>query len=160
MAQQKLETPEELFHYQLRSARTMEQHSLESLDELHAAVSDTKLKKMFSHHADETREQIDHLEQVFALMGYDLTTAPSPATTGIKNQAAGILEKADSKLHNQIALVSALGNEHFEISAYTALIFQAQALGNADAAKLLTDNIDQEIHTSKELRSTLKEMLS
>ena len=34
MVQQKLSTPDELFHFQLRSATTMEKHSLEALGEL------------------------------------------------------------------------------------------------------------------------------
>ena len=38
MAQQKIENPEELLHYQIRSALTMEQHSLEALEELELAA--------------------------------------------------------------------------------------------------------------------------
>ncbi|XPP27194.1 MAG: ferritin-like domain-containing protein [Leucobacter sp.] len=159
MSQQHLETAEDLFRYQLRSALTMEQHSLEALDELHAAAKDAKIKKLFSHHSDETREQIDNLEKVFDLLGISESTAPSPATTGIKNQASSLLEKAEPALHNQIALMSALGNEHFEISAYGGLILQAQALGAEEAARLLRNNLDQEVHTSEELHSALQEIL-
>lgn len=159
MSQQHLETAEDLLRYQLRSALTMEQHSLEALDELHAAAKDAKIKKLFSHHSDETREQIDKLEKVFDLLGISESTAPSPATTGIKNQASSLLEKAEPALHNQIALMSALGNEHFEISAYGGLILQAQALGAEEAARLLRNNLDQEVHTSEELHSALQEIL-
>lgn len=160
MAQQTLDTPEELLHYQLRSALTMEEHSLEALSELHDAARDKKFKDMFSHHSDETREQIENLGKVFQLLEFHQSTAPSPATTGIKTQAAGLLEKADAKLHNQIALMSALGNEHFEISAYQGLILQTDALGVAEASKLLQDNLDQETHTSEELHTALKEFLA
>lgn len=160
MSQHTLDTPEALFHYALRSALMMEQHSLEALDDLHAAARDQKIKKLFTHHADETREQIDNLERVLKDLGYEATTAPSQATTGIKTQAVSLLEKADPKLHNQIALMSALGNEHFEIASYTGLIMHAEALGAAESGKLLSANLDQEVHTSEELRTTLEEMLS
>lgn len=160
MSQRRLGTPEDLIRYQLRSALTMEQHSLEALDELHTAARDKKVKKLFSHHADETREQIANLERVFELLGVKRTSAPSPATTGIKNQASSLLEKAEPKLHNQIAVMSALGNEHFEISAYSGLIMQADALGMNDAVELLQDNLDQEVHTSEELQSTLQDLVS
>ena len=96
--------------------------------------------------------------EVFTLLEYEQTTAPSPATTGIKTQAAALLDKADSKLHNQIAVMSALGNEHFEISAYTGLVLLSESLKLADVAKLLQDNLDQEQHTSEELLSKLKEL--
>lgn len=160
MSQRRLGTPEDLIRYQLRSALTMEQHSLEALDELHTAARDKKVKKLFSHHADETREQIANLERVFELLGVKRTSAPSPATTGIKNQASSLLEKAEPKLHNQIAVMSALGNEHFEISAYSGLMMQADALGMNDAVELLQDNLDQEVHTSEELQSTLQDLVS
>ena len=159
MAQQKLTTPEDLIHYQIRSALTMEHHSLEALDELHSAAKDSKIKKLFSHHADETREQIANLERVFTILGFKESTAPSPATTGIKNQASALIEKAEPKLRDQIALMSALGNEHFEIASYTGLILQAQTLGSAEAGKYLQENLDQEVHTSVELRDALQEHL-
>ncbi len=97
---------------------------------------------------------------MFELLGVKRTSAPSPATTGIKNQASSLLEKAEPKLHNQIAVMSALGNEHFEISAYSGLIMQADALGMNDAVALLQDNLDQEVHTSEELQSTLQDLVS
>ena len=137
---------------------TMEQHSLEALEELHGVARDKKIAKLFSHHMDETREQIANLQQVFKLLGFDESTAPHPATTGIKNQASSLIEKSDPALHDQIALMSALGNEHFEISQYQGLIVQAKALGAADAKKLFKLNLQQEQHTSEELHTTLKEM--
>lgn len=159
MSQTHLASAEDLLRYQLRSALTMEHHSLEALDELHSAARDKKVKDMFSHHTDETREQIDNLEKVFGQLGVKVSTAPSPATTGIKTQAAGLIERADRKLHDQIALMSALGNEHFEISSYTGLILMAESLNASDSVKLLTANLDQEVHTSEELHNMLKEML-
>ena len=88
MAQQKIENPEELLHYQIRSVLTMEHHSLEALEELELAARDSKIKKLFSHHSDETREQIANLEKVFALLEYEQTTAPSPVTTGLSTAEA------------------------------------------------------------------------
>lgn len=160
MTKQTLDTPEELLHYQLRSALTMENHSLEALDELHSAAKDKKIKKLFSHHSEETREQISNLEKIFAHLNYEVTSAPSQATTGIKNQAASLIERVDSKLHDQVALMSALGNEHFEIASYNGLILSAQSLQAVEAAQLLQQNLDQETHTSEELRGALQELLN
>lgn len=160
MSQQHLESPQDLFQYQLRSALTMEEHSLQALDDLHSAARDSKVKKLFSHHADETKDQIANLKKSFELFDVKESTAPSPATTGIKTQAAGLLDKAATGLHTQIALMSALGNEHFEISSYMSLILQAELLQLPDVAKLLQENLEQEKHTSEELEKALKEVLS
>lgn len=160
MNQQHLENAEDFMRYQLRSALTMEQHSLEALGELHNAAKDSKIKKLFSHHADETREQISNLEQSFKLLEVPESTAPSPASTGIITQASGLLEKTDPKLHDQVALMSALGNEHFEIASYSGLILQAKALAASDVAQLLQANLDQEKHTSEELYSALVNLMA
>lgn len=55
--------------------------------------------------------------------------------------------------------MSAMGNEHFEIAAYSGLILSAESLQFQDAAKLLRTNLDQEVHTSEELQNYLEEML-
>ena len=160
MVQQTLDTPEELLHFALRSTLTMEQHSLEALADLKSAARDKKVKKLFDHHADETKEQIENLNKVFQMLEMNSTTAPSPATTGIKNQAASLLERTDKSLHDQVALMSAMGNEHFEIASYSGLILSAQSLQLPDVAELLRANLDQEVHTSEELESCLEEMLA
>lgn len=160
MVQQTLNTPEELLTFSLRSVLMMEHHSLEALADLKQAARDKKVKRLFDHHADETEEQIDNLNKVFRLFDLEPTTAPSPATTGIKNQASSLLERTDDKLHDQVALMSAMGNEHFEIASYSSLILSTDAMGMSDASALLRANLTQELHTSEELESYLKSLLS
>ncbi|WP_350348312.1 DUF892 family protein [Agromyces sp. G08B096] len=160
MVQQTLTTAEELLHYQLRSALTMENDSLAALGELASAAKSPEIKQLFRHHADETKEQIANLQQVFKLLDYKETTAPSPSTKGISKQAASLLERSAPKLRDQVALASALGNEHYEISAYEGLILPATALGLVDAVSLLQANLDQEVHTSEELKTTLQSLVA
>lgn len=159
MVQQSITSPKELMLFQLKSALTMEDHSLEALSDLQSAAQSKKVKKMFSHHSDETKEQIENLHKVFKILDVEVTSAPSQATTGIKNQAASLLERTTPELHDKVTLMSALGNEHFEISMYRGLILQAQSLGMSDVAELLSTNCDQEVHTSKELYSMLKKFM-
>lgn len=160
MVQQTIDSPEELFQFQLRSATTMENHSLEALAELKSVAKSKEVKDLFSHHSAETKEQIANLEQVFTLCDFRVASAPSPATTGIKNQASSLIERVAPKLYDQVTLVSALGNEHFEISMYQGLIAAAEALQLPDAVSLLQANLDQEVHTSEELHRALREILN
>jgi ferritin-like metal-binding protein YciE len=150
-----IEAPPELLHYQLRAARTMEDDSLAALGELAKAAKSAEIKKMFRHHADETKEQIENLHKVFKLLELKDSTAPSPATKGISKQAEGMIGRTSSKLLDQVVLAAALGNEHYEISCYQTLLVPVEAMGASDAAALLQANLDQETHTSEELRSML-----
>ncbi len=156
MAVQTLATPNDLLHYQLRTALTMEDHSLAALGTLASAAKSAEIKKMFRHHADETKEQIENLHKVFALLDLKKSTAPSPSTTGISKQAESLISRSTSKVMDHVVLSSALGNEHYEISAYEALLIPVTKLGVSEAVELLQFNLDQEVHTSEELRSTLQ----
>jgi ferritin-like metal-binding protein YciE len=160
MAQLTVSTPEELMHYQLRTALTMEADSLAALGELAKAAKSKDVKDMFRHHADETREQIDNLHKVFSLLELKDTTAPSPSTKGISKQAESLIGKSSAKLLDRVTLSCALGNEHYEISAYHGLIIPATAMGATEAVTLLRANLDQEVHTSKELQSMLQKVVS
>lgn len=158
MATATLETPLELLHLQLRTALTMEDHSLAALGELKSAAKSAEIKKMFEHHADETREQIDNLHKVLGMLDLRDTTAPSPSTTGITRQAESLIGKTGDDLLDQVVLSCALGNEHYEISAYQSLIIPMTAMGLPDARKLLEANLEQEEHTSEELRAMLEKV--
>ena len=153
-----LQTPQELLHYQLRTAVTMENDSLAALGELAKSAKSAEIKQMFKHHAGETKEQLENLSKVFALLELKETTAPSPSTKGISKQAGSLIEKSAPKLRDQVVLSSALGNEHYEISAYQSLIIATSALGVPDVVALLQDNLDQETHTSEELMAKLREI--
>jgi ferritin-like metal-binding protein YciE len=159
MSQNHLETPEDLLRFKLRVAMTMEEDSLAALGELAEAAQTADIKKLFRHHADETREQIENLKKVFKLLEVPESSAPSPATKGISKHAESLIQRSAPELRDQITLSAALGNEHYEMAAYEGLILPVTAMGATDALKLLQDNCDQEIHTSEELSTRLRELL-
>lgn len=159
MPQTTLESPQDLLRFQLRTALTMEDDSLAALKDLAGAARSADVKKLFRHHQDETKEQIENLRRVFTLLELPESTAPSPSTKGISKQAQSLLNRSAASLHDQVALSCALGNEHYEISAYQSLIV-AVTPKHPEAAKLLQDNLDQETHTSEELFTRLQEMAS
>lgn len=160
MSQTNLQTPEDLLRFQLRTALTMEEDSLAALGELADAASSRDIARLFRHHADETKDQIENLRSVFGLLSLPASTAASPSTKGISRQARSLIERSDPALHDQVVLSAALGNEHYEISAYQALILSAGSLAAPDAVALLQDNLDQETHTSEELLTRLSELAS
>lgn len=159
VSQLELETPEDLLRMQLRTARTMEDDSLAALGELAEAAVSADIKKLFRHHADETKQQIENLREVFRLLEIPESTAASPSTKGISKQAESLISRSAPALRDQVTLSAALGNEHYEMAAYEGLITPLRAMGAADALKLLEENCEQEIHTSEELSNRLKELV-
>lgn len=158
MSQQHIDSPMDLLRFQLRTALTMEEDSMAALKDLAGVARSREVKHLFTHHQDETQEQIENLHRVFELFEFPATGAGSPATKGISKQAHALIERTAPELHDQVTLLSALGNEHFEMSVYQGLITAAGAADHAEAVKLLTANLDQETHTSEELLAKLQEI--
>lgn len=160
MAKKTLTSPDELLHYQLRTALTMENDSLAALGELRSFARDREVVQLLRHHADETEEQLDRLHQVLDLLDAGRRAAASPATKGISKQAASLIERTAPALRDRVVLSSALGNEHYEIAVYQSLIVPLQAMDADEPVRLLTENLDQENHTSTELQSLLQAMVA
>jgi ferritin-like metal-binding protein YciE len=155
MSQLRLTTTADLLRFQLRTALSMEHDSLAALEELSDASRAPDVVQLLRHHMDETKEQIDNLTKAFGLLQLDPSTAGSPATKGISAQARSLLERIDEPdLTDLAVLSSAMGNEHYEIAAYESLVAQTRT-PHSDVAALLQANLDQEIHTSEEIKQQL-----
>jgi ferritin-like metal-binding protein YciE len=150
------ETAEELFHYRLGMALTMEHDSLDMLRELEMAAQADEVKTLFSHHAKETEEQIANIERIFGILNIPGSGEPSPTTKGLAKEGTALVRKTDAALLDNVVLAAALGTEHFEISAYQTLIASADAIGAAEVKGLLEQNLEQEKHTSEELARVAK----
>jgi ferritin-like metal-binding protein YciE len=82
-----IESPRELFMYQLGAALTMERTVLDMLGQLETAAQRTELKEQLRHHATETEQQIRNLEQAFQAIGAEVDNKPCPAIEGIERKA-------------------------------------------------------------------------
>jgi ferritin-like metal-binding protein YciE len=150
------DNPRQLLEYRVGSAISMEQDSLDMLGELEAAAQSEDIKQMFRHHADETRHQMKNLDDVCEELQISAAEEPSPTTKGLSREGTSLIRKSDASLLDSVTLSAALETEHTEIAAYQSLISLADALGLQQIVALLTENLDQEQHTSEELYSKLR----
>lgn len=149
---ERLNTPQELFSYKLGAALKMENTVLEMLGNLEEAAQAEQLKQQFSHHADETREQIRNIEQAFSSLGEEPDDSPCPAIEGLEKEGKANMKKADDSLVDAVILSGAAETEHHEIAVYEGLITEAQAMGKQDVVDLLRQNLEQEQHTLEEVK--------
>lgn len=149
---------EDLFEFQLGSALTMEHDSMTMLRELETAAQSDEVKQLFSHHQQETQQQIDNLERAFQLLGKQPDESPSQTTKGLMKEGMSLIGKTDRGLVDSVALSAALGTEHYEISAYESLCTAAESLGRTEVQTLLQQNLQQEEHTCEELKQTARKL--
>jgi ferritin-like metal-binding protein YciE len=155
---ERLNTPQELFHYKLGAALTMENTVLEMLGDLEKHAQREQLKQQFRHHAEETKEQIHNLEQAFAVLGEEPDDSPCPAIQGLEKEGKANIKKADDSVVDAVILAGAAETEHHEIAVYEGLITEAQAMGKQDIVSLLRHNLEQEQHTLEEVKQATEQL--
>jgi uncharacterized protein (TIGR02284 family) len=150
---EKLNTPQEAYNFKLGAALKMEHTVLEKiLDDSIDEAQDEQLKQLFRRHADETRQQIANLEQVFAAFGWEPDDSPCPVIEAIHKEAKMNIKKTDDSIVDAIILSGAAETEHHEIATYEFLITNAIAMGREDVVSLLQQNLEQEQHTLREVQ--------
>ena len=151
-----LTSPTELFTHNVGAALTMEQTVLEMLEKLEQTAKDPELKEQFAHHRDETKQQISNLQQVFSALGETAQTQPCPTIDGLKQESEQMISQTSDQLIDAVVLGGAAETEHHEIAVYEGLITHADEMGQEDVVALLTENLEQEEHTLKEVQAATK----
>lgn len=148
---ERINSPRELFNYQLGAALKMENTALEMLDNLEDAAQSSEVKQQLSHHADETRQHIRNIEQAFKALGQEPDDKPCPAIDGLEKEGKSNIKKANDSLMDAVVLAAAAETEHLEIAVYERLIAEAEAMGQQKITGLLQENLQQEQHTLEEV---------
>ncbi|WP_432484728.1 ferritin-like domain-containing protein [Kineococcus esterisolvens] len=141
---ERLNSPEEIFSYKLGAALTMEKDTLAMLGRLEEAAQREELKQLLREHAAETREQIEVIEQCFALLGEEVDDSPCPVTKALAAEAETVLKKTDDSLVDAVILSGALETEYHEQAVYETLVLHARARGAERVATLLETSLGVE----------------
>jgi ferritin-like metal-binding protein YciE len=151
----KIESPEELFVYQLGAALTMEETILELLEKLQQETNDPNLRRQLQQHYKETQGQVDNLHRVFEALGEPIDRRPCPAIEGLEKEGDMLLKEVDDSLNDAVILQGVLETEHHEIAGYDGLIIMAEQMGDDDVIALLNENVEQEAATlEKAIKAT------
>lgn len=154
-------SPKELFIHELKDMYYAEKTLTKVLPKLASESSDRELTRAFQSHLEETRGQIQNLEQVFKNIGKRAEGEKCPGIDGIKEEHESFMEENEPTeiLSDVFITGSAARTEHYEIAAYTGLINQAKALGERDSATLLEENLRQEKEALKTVETISKRIL-
>jgi ferritin-like metal-binding protein YciE len=136
---------QELFIHELGDLYDAEQRILQILPNLASESADPQVKQAYQAHEQETRQQIQNLEQVYQLLGQPPKRIPCTAVEGMKQEHDSFLKDnpADIVL-TLFDLGAAFKTGHYEIASYLGLIEKAQLMGLSQAVPLLRQNLQQE----------------
>ncbi len=150
-------TLEDLFHDTLKDIYYAERRILRALPKMARAAQAPALKEAFLKHRDETQGQVERLTQVFEAFGKPARGKTCDAIEGIVAEGEEIMEEFAGTPALDAGLISAAqAVEHYEITRYGTLRSWAMELGQAEAAALLEETLQEESKTDSDLSRLAK----
>lgn len=136
---------EELFHHLLKDIYYAEKQIVKALPKMAKATENPQLKQAFEHHLEETKGQVQRLEEVFKIIGKTPRGEKCPAILGLVEEGEEVIEKGeDGDVIDAGLLAGAQAVEHYEMSRYGTMIAWAEQLGYAKAIPLLKATMKEE----------------
>ncbi len=136
----------DLFIEQLKDLYSAEKQIVkDGLPKMIKTASDAGLIEGLTAHLEETKGQIERLEQISELLGEKLAGETCEATKGLLKEAAGWMEEdASDEVMDAGIIADGQRIEHYEISAYGTAHAYAELLGEDECAKLLAETLAEE----------------
>jgi ferritin-like metal-binding protein YciE len=147
-----VKTVQDLFINELRDIYHAEKQILKVLPKMTKQATHPELKQALEQHVDETRGQVERIEQVFELLEVGKRAKRCEAMEGLIEEARGHMEDIEDKsVLDPAMIISQQKIEHYEIAGYGSLVALANQLGHKDAAKLLEQTLQEEKATDEKL---------
>lgn len=146
-------TLEDLFIHDLSDVYSAEKQISRALPKMARAATDEKLVEAFRQHLDETRGQIERLDElVESTDGVRIKRMKCHALEGLVEEAQEIIDSVEAGAVRDAGLIGAAQKvEHYEIATYGTLRAMALKLGYKKAVQLLEQTLKEEKATDEKL---------
>jgi ferritin-like metal-binding protein YciE len=138
-------TLHDAFLEELRDTYDAEKQLIKALPKLAKAATSPELRAAFESHLEETRGQVERLEQVFASLDEKVRGKHCEGIAGIIEEGKSIMEEDFDEATMDACLIAAGQRaEHYEMAAYGTLVAWARGMGHEEAERLLQETLDEE----------------
>ena len=145
-------TLKDLFMSELADMYDAEHRIVKALPKLAKAATCEHLREALLAHLKETEGHVTKLGQVFQMFGEKAKGKTCEATVGLLKEGDEIAEEFAGSPAINAALISAAQKvEHYETASYGCLQEWAGLLGNAKAAAVLQDILEEEVAANEKL---------
>ncbi len=140
-----IKTMQDMFVHGLQDIYYAEHQITKALPKMIENATNRDLSKGLQLHLEETKKQIERLDNVFKKLGKQPSGTDCPAIDGlIKEADETASEIADKAVLDAAIIANAQAVEHYEIARYGTLIAWAEELGHDDVVRFLTTNLNEE----------------
>ncbi len=153
-----IKTPNDLFVRLLSEINSAEKQITRALPKMARAADDAKLANAFKEHLEETRGQVERLEQAAdTIPDIRIKRIKSYPMESLIEEGQELIEAGEKGPLLDAALIGAAQKvEHFEIAAYGTLISLAEQLGYTEAKNILAETLKEEKSTDDKLSKLAK----
>src|SRR5690606_38778099 len=150
---------EELFIHELSDIYSAEKQLSKALPAMARAATNPNLVDAFKTHLEETRGQIERIDQVVeSIEGLRLKRIKCHAMEGLVEEGKELIDSVEKGEVLDAGLIGAAQKvEHYEIATYGTLTALAKKLGYTVAAKLLHETLEEEKSTDEKLTQIAEE---
>jgi ferritin-like metal-binding protein YciE len=145
-----IKTVQDFLLNELRDTLSAEKQLVKALPKMAKAATDPQLQDAFMTHLEETKGQIDRLEQAFGELGAAPRAKTCEAMKGLVEEAQELMEEDIPPEFLDVGLIIAAQKvEHYEIAAYGSLTTLAKSLGLRPVGQLMGETLAEEEKTDK-----------
>jgi ferritin-like metal-binding protein YciE len=136
----------EFFVEQLQDISWAEKKLVKALENMKEAATTIRLKESFNDHLEETKNHVQRLKDVFALINATADDRKCKAIEGIIDEGEDIIDDTEKNTaQRDVGLIFAAQKaEHYEIATYGGLATLARTLGYNKAAEMLEKTLLEE----------------
>lgn len=130
---------------QLKDLYSAEKQLVKALPRMAKAAESDELRSAIEKHLEETKGQVERLDQIAKLMNASLGGKKCAAMEGLVEEGKEIMEEdAEPSVLDAGLIAAAQKVEHYEMASYGTARTWASELGLDEVAQLLQETLDQE----------------
>jgi len=156
-----MENLQELYVEELKDLYSAENQILKGMPRMIKAATNPALKRAFTKHEKQTREQVKRLERICKSLGEKPTGKKCVGMEGLLEEAKDLIKEKPAKEVLDAGLISAAQHvEHYEMAGYGTCRTWARLLGFQAHADLLQKTLDEEQQTDLDLTALANAMVN
>lgn len=152
---------QELLVDELKDLYSAENQIIKALPKMAKAASSPELRRTFEKHLEETRRQVERLNQIGESLEFKLTGKKCKGMEGLIEEGKEVMEEdLDEHVLDAGLIGAAQKVEHYEIAGYGTARAHAEMLGHSKVARLLQQTLEEEGATDQKLTQLAESIIN
>ena len=151
---------EELLVDELKDLYSAENQIIKAMPKMVKAAIDPQLKRAFEKHLEETRRQVERLDQIGEALEMKMTGKKCKGMEGLLEEGKEMMGELEDAALDAGLIGAAQKVEHYEIASYGTARTHAEMLGYSKIARLLQQTLNEEGATDKKLSQLAESIIN